>query len=341
MNYMPMHYSFYIYRLPNSTDTFIYRGEAVKGFLPGFIIAPFDPDILPVSIINEENCEWDDIYRIFDSINADNTNQTLEIFPFPNVSTSLENHASEIMRIKEFINNDSEKKVIASRVIVKEGEIDIRNSYKMLCESMPEAFVFLLYTPYTGCWMGASPELLLKAEKNTLSTYALAGTRKAHDIGKWDSKNINEQAIVKNYIINIFKDNGMNVECSATKTRVAGTVEHLCNEISAVYCDDMDISSFVNDLSPTPALSGYPKCQAIDMIKKLEIVPRGFYGGFLGPYHSSSDFVFYVNLRSLRIKQDRYCMHVGGGITALSDPDEEWVETERKANSILNKIITK
>lgn len=46
--------------------------------------------------------------------------------------------------------------------------------------SFPDVFCFLFYHPYTGWWMGASPELLLQSNTaNELHTRALAGTRSA------------------------------------------------------------------------------------------------------------------------------------------------------------------
>ena len=46
----------------------------------------------------------------------------------------------------------------------------------------------------------------------------------------------------------------------------------------------------------------------------------------------------YVNLRCAHIRNERYCLFAGGGITAHSQPLQEWDETEAKCSALL-KII--
>lgn len=325
-----------IYRFPQTDKIYRCEGEAKKGILPGFVIAPFDLCDDVYTITNLAECNFDDIKGILSS--ADDSEL---IFSFPNQSTTELQHSQIVKGIQEILKGDLSKKIIASKVIVKKSSVDLEKSFESLCESFPDAFVFLFYTPETGTWLGASPELLLKCENSILSTFALAGTRPAGTPGNWDKKNIKEQEIVKNYIVDIFQSFGLKPQVSDTKTRKAGSVEHLLTEINSPLDASNNIEELLKALSPTPALSGFPKEMAMQAIKMLEEEPRGYYGGFVGPYKNAEDFNFFVNLRSIRIGADNFCMHVGGGITALSDAQEEWIETDRKAASIFSSLKLK
>lgn len=311
-----------------------YKGIARSGILPGFVVAPFDLKDKIYSITELVECGIDDIEDIIHKTQVNDGN-----YPFPNSSTARSEHIRVVESIKEILNGDCKKKIIASKVILKSGCVDIMSSLDTIGKAFPDAFVFMFYLPQAGLWLGASPELLLSCKNNMLSTFALAGTRIANSEEEWDEKNLKEHEIVKNYIVDTFRSLGFSVKVSDTVNRKAGNIEHLLTEINSYNDASNNVETILRVLSPTPALAGYPKEDAIKEIHKLERWPRGFYGGFIGPYNSSDDFSFFVNLRSIRIGSGCYCMHVGGGITSLSDAETEWIETENKAKTILDNIV--
>ena len=47
---------------------------------------------------------------------------------------------------------------------------------------------------------------------------------------------------------------------------------------------------------------------------------------------------YYVNLRSAQVFENEIWMYVGGGITAESQPENEWLETELKSGTIGNAL---
>jgi isochorismate synthase len=53
---------------------------------------------------------------------------------------------------------------------------------------------------------------------------------------------------------------------------------------------------------------------------------------------STGDEIHFVNLRCMQVFSDHFEIHVGGGIVAGSTPEEEWHETELKANVLRNLI---
>lgn len=318
----------YVYRRPGDmmitfgTASCVTLGEAT----PGFVIAPFLPDLpyltIPYREASEKGIEFDP-------------------FPFPARSTSVEDHRKEITAIKEALEENGGGKIIAAREIVEKGKVDVPATFFELCRLHPDAFVFCFSTPQTGCWLGASPELLLEGKRGMLTTVALAGSRKSGTEELWDTKNIEEQQMVADYISETFSRHNIIMEQDETVTKRAGKVEHLCTLFQGEPnnpLSDASLSSLLHDLSPTPALCGLPRQIALKVISEKEKEERGCYGGFCGPYRSPSDFTFYVTLRCARVEKDQYCIYAGGGITLRSDAQEEWEETTLKATTMMESL---
>jgi len=162
----------------------------------------------------------------------------------------------------------------------------------------------------TGTWIGASPETLLIKKGDSLISMALAGTRPAGTNGEWDKKNIEEQRIVSCFISDKLIENGFMPHPGNTHTYTAGPVEHIRTVFTArdaVSDKDACLHKALKtafDLSPTPALAGYPRPESMKAIKAYEDFERGYYGGFCGPVTAGGDFSFFVNLRSARIQPE-------------------------------------
>lgn len=329
--------SFFAYRAPEDDKIVGGRGRMMEGLHDdSFIIAPFEnPETGILSITDIRYMKLEDILSdcVF-------TYSGLR-FKLPENSTIRDFHRHEVEEIIKSTNGDSGKKTIAARAICGTGKIDVLSSFMNLCKSFPDAYVFFFSTPLTGAWIGATPELLLDADHGKISTYALAGTRPAGTAGEWDEKNIAEQIIVKDFIISVFAKYGLIPECGNPRTKKAGNIEHILSEISSTVIPEPflnNIPAFLGQLSPTPALCGMPREEAMSSIRRLEDFSRAYYGGFCGKFSSSRSFSLYVNLRSVWFSDERWCMFAGGGITCASDPDAEWEETDRKSKGVIRNL---
>lgn len=322
--------SFYAYRRPG--DMMISYGSSegfVEGIgIPGFAIAPFNPNLPAITI------PWRPIKSAYSGKPYD--------CRFPAKSTTFHEYASEIESIRSMLKTQGGGKTVASRVICKDGKIDVGATFSELCRRYPDAFVFTFSTPLTGCWIGATPELLLNGAPGKLSTMALAGTRKAGDSGEWDIKNSEEQQMVADYIVKCLKSHGLETYTGEKYNRQAGDIEHICTPISAFPSEIFDEScliSLLKELSPTPAVCGLPKKESLKLILEKETHERGCYGGFCGPFSSLTDFSFHVVLRCALIEDSRYALFAGGGITMRSAAEDEWNETEMKAGTLMQTIV--
>ncbi|MFT7281747.1 MAG: isochorismate synthase, partial [Cyclobacteriaceae bacterium] len=93
-------------------------------------------------------------------------------------------------------------------------------------------------------------------------------------------------------------------------------------------------------LHPTSAVCGMPLQPALNFIKEVEGYERGLYAGFLGPVNFNNLTHLFVNLRCMQIINDQKIrLYAGAGITADSDPNKEFVETQLKMNTLKNLLF--
>ena len=94
-------------------------------------------------------------------------------------------------------------------------------------------------------------------------------------------------------------------------------------------------------LSPTPALGGFPRDEALALIARHEGLDRGRYGGAIGWFDTQGDGAFAVTIRCAELSADRHSarLFAGGGIVADSEPSAELAETQAKFQAMLAAII--
>jgi isochorismate synthase len=241
-------------------------------------------------------------------------------------------------------------KVIISRLIpfARKNE-SIGEVYLQLFQQTPNAFVYLVNLPANGdglpkagLWMGATPEVLLRSEFKTFETVSLAGTQSRSDDNdySWHTKEIEEQAFVSRYLLDIFyKFNIHPYTTQGPETMESGKVAHLATSFRfAAKKLEARLGDFLAELHPTPAVCGYPKTKAAKFIPKIEKHDRRYYTGYIGPWRLNGDVGLFVNLRCMEILPQQYILYSGGGITARSLPEDEWEETNKKATTLLSAI---
>ena len=176
---------------------------------------------------------------------------------------------------------------------------------------------------------------------------SLAGTQQFTDEQPlhalpWTQKEIEEQAMVSRYIINRFKEIRLReFEEVGPRTVKAGNLVHLCSTftVDTVVTDYEDLgSTMLKLLHPTSAVCGMPKPLAKALISSLEKHPRKLYSGYLGPVNMKEGSHIYVNLRCMEVIGDEAVLYAGAGVTAYSNTENEWLETELKCNTMLNII---
>lgn len=326
---------FYACRMPSdkNDEPPVFFAQTTDDFTSesGFRIAPFDSG-KPQRVIFNEVPLVDFLRRKIDVKTGTPHPDTLR------ASTSWEEYRSEIDECLRLLASGRLQKIVLSKTIVCANKgIDWGTLFLNLANRYPNAFIFIFRTKETGAWMGASPEVLGSYRGGVFRTMALAGTKKAGSSTPWRQKEIEEQEYVVSFITGIFKRLRLRHDVSQSMTKNAGNVEHLCNLISARIPDAETAEAVIRTLHPTPALSGVPQKEAVEAIREIENRDRACYGGYLGPF-SPRGFDYFVNLRSMRFTASAQELFCGGGITAASDPRQEWEETEEKAKTLLSML---
>lgn len=319
---------------PDSADiseTFIY-GKAESGF----ILQPFasESSARPLRIkglastISKQEVEML-------SVKPSSTNS--------GISTKREEHISAIATGIDRILVGEMKKVVLARKLVVDGMVNPAAVFQKAEEQYPSAFVYLLHLPEIGAWLGASPEGLLKINDETAQIDSLAGTQLAANGQRsrnWSEKEVEEQAIVTKYIDEQLSDAGISERTwHGPKDHLAGKLLHLQSQVKFnLQWEDERTQSLLERLHPTPAVCGAPRPEALKTIAELEDFDRELYAGYLGPVEQNGRTDLFVNLRCMKINAENVEIFAGGGITAASDPEAEWLETEHKCQTMLDLL---
>lgn len=323
--------SFVAYSLPGEKQyTLLYSLGRDNGHLPSYKKHPFcfSTFLKEKSIVFFEHAETD---RPFDFHPSDLSDVSV---------MGRDHYLSAVDNIIRDINDHQYDKLVYSRLKkVRRHDVGIQDLFVSLIEAHPAAFVFCYFIPGRGCWMGATPELLVKEDDGKYKTMALAGTQL--DLGLpldevlWGDKEKAEQQFIVDFVSSELKKRGAAFKVSPDRTIRAGEVLHICTDIS-IEQGDYNITDIAEYLHPSPAISGVPQDVALEKIKTSERHERQDYCGYLGPL--GADPSLYVNLRSMRIYRDAYVLFLGGGITAKSVAEQEWQETEDKSKTLMSLI---
>jgi isochorismate synthase len=185
---------------------------------------------------------------------------------------------------------------------------------------------------------------LICTKEDKLYTVSLAGTRTYSEsnmnISNWNHKELNEQEYVTKNIENVLDEYQVsNYQKKGPYTKKAGKLIHLRTDFNFTFDTVSDkLSSLIDALHPTSAICGMPMEKSLGFIKGIEKHNREYYTGYLGPVGIDDRLQLYVNLRCMKVLDHKLALYVGGGITDESVPEDEWEETEIKAETLLSVV---
>ena len=300
----------------------------------GFVFAPFDlknPSVLFLADFCENKSA---IYQNTDQ-NQDNH---LSAYNIENETLSKKNHLQLVQKGITAIKQNHFKKVVLSRK--EEVKLSVNNElgwYKNLLKKHPLAMVYWWFHPKVGCWMGATPETLFQVNKKQFYTMSLAGTQKFEENKTvvWQEKEREEQQFVTDYIVERLEGKLTQLAVTTPKTVRAGNIMHLQTEITGtIEKTTAKTGDFIKALHPTPAVCGLPKEAAEQFILENENYHREFYTGFLGELNVKENTHLFVNLRCMKLQNQKATLYAGGGITTDSVAEKEWEETVYKSHNM-------
>ena len=262
----------------------------------------------------------------------------------------IDRYFEAVLQARDAVRSGRLDKAVIARPIFVESDIpiDIHAVLKRLKASFGSSYRFSI-----DGFIGASPELLVGVDGDVVTAHPLAGTTRTTGDSELDAQLAEElQASEKNQIehraaIEMVRDTLLPY-CSyldwapePSIVKVAN-VQHLGSMAEGrLSKPTATVIDLVRALQPTPAVGGYPREQAIELITRVEGFERGRYGGAVGWVDGSGNGTWAVALRCAELSTDRRTARLvaGGGIVAASEPLAELAETQAKFQAMLSAIV--
>lgn len=112
------------------------------------------------------------------------------------------------------------------------------------------------------------------------------------------------------------------------------SVHHLVSVVAARLKPNADALDLLAACFPGGSITGAPKIRAMEIIHEIEPDPRGVYCGSILHLGFDGSLDSSIVIRTLVVEDGVASVHAGAGITLLSDPEEEHVETLVKADRL-------
>ncbi|HZG61712.1 MAG TPA: isochorismate synthase [Anoxybacillus sp.] len=248
------------------------------------------------------------------------------------------------------IRNGELGKVVLAREarLLFEKRINPTIVLKRLREQQPFSYIFA-FESGSDCFLGASPEQLVKKDDDMCYSTCLAGSirrgktlKEDEELGNWllqDSKNLYEHR----FVVDMIKEAMLEVcdeviipdQPSLLKMR---DIQHLYTPVKGFSRQPISLLSLVERLHPTPALGGTPRSKALQKIREIEPLDRGWYASPIGWLDAKGNGEFAVAIRSGLLQGNEASIFAGCGIVGDSDPLSEYEETKVKFKPMLSAL---
>lgn len=115
------------------------------------------------------------------------------------------------------------------------------------------------------------------------------------------------------------------------------SVHQLVSTVSAQLGEVSPVAA-VRALFPAGSMTGAPKKRTLEIIDRLEGSHRGAYSGAFGYFSFSGAVDLSMTIRTVIFEADQVSYGVGGAIVSLSDPEDEYAETQVKARPLFGLL---
>jgi len=206
----------------------------------------------------------------------------------------------------------------------------------------PAPYAAVVRVPAAGLHVAsASPERFLRREGRLVWSSPIKGTAATPDgfLEKDRAENVMIVDLVRNDLGRVCDFGTVCVPALLAVEHHPGLV-HLVSTVAGELRDGVGWGDLLAATFPPGSITGAPKLAAMDVIRRLEPVPRGVYCGAVGWVDADRGVgELNVAIRTFWIDGSggppTLRFGTGGGITHDSDPAGEWAETELKARTLL------
>jgi anthranilate synthase component I len=253
-------------------------------------------------------------------------------------------------KIKDYISSGEAIQVVLSQRMQVQVDVSPFEIYRVLRSVNPSPYMFFLNFKEFQI-VGASPEILVRVEKDIVTTRPLAGTRPR-------GKNVDEDSALEKELLNDEKERAEHImlvdlarndigrvsEAGTVKVSELMTVEkyshvmHLVTHVQGKLKKSMNMFDALRACFPAGTVSGAPKIRAMQIIAELEPEKRGPYAGTVGYLSFSGNMDMAIAIRTMVVKNGIAYIQAGCGVVHDSIPDREYEESINKAKALLKTV---
>jgi isochorismate synthase len=240
-----------------------------------------------------------------------------------------------------------DKVVLARELVVEATEsIDVVGVLARLRSAFASSFVYSV-----DGLVGASPELLVSRTGDVVRSHPLAGTAPRSGDPAVDARLASslvastKDQLEHRLTIAMVHDtllpwcSYLDEEAEPSIVAVAN-VQHLGTLVEGRLSKPLpSVLDLVGALHPTPAVGGFPRDTALEMIDELEDLDRGRYAGPVGWVDAVGNGRWAVALRCAQIDGSTARLYAGVGVVRDSDVDAELAETQAKFAAMLGALL--
>jgi anthranilate synthase component I len=268
----------------------------------------------------------------------------------PKTNMSKTQFVKAVEKLKRYIYDGDVYQVVLSRKMKFNVKGNLLHVYRMLREVNPSPYMYLLKIANRYI-IGSSPEMLVRVTKGHVESFPIAGTRpivndetvneKLRQELLQDEKEIAEHTMLvdlsRNDVGRVCRYGTVRVLDHMTVKRFSH-VQHIVSHVTGQLQRDKDSYDAFKAVFPAGTVSGAPKVRAMEIIDEVEPEQREAYAGAVGYFSSNGCCDFAITIRSLFVNKNEAYLQSGAGIVMDSVPENEWMETEQKANAILSTL---
>lgn len=241
------------------------------------------------------------------------------------------------------------KAVLARGIEVQGGRIDAVSALGTLRREYPGCTVFAAARG-RKCFLGASPERLVRVQDGEVFVEALAGSAPrgetesldhhlAAELLRSEKNRIEHAAVVEALREALAGIAGDVVNGHTPRLLTVRNTHHLYTPLRARLREHRSVFDLIGRLHPTPAVGGVPRDAALAWIRRLEGWDRGWYAGPVGwTSGAAGGGEAAVAIRCALVEPGRARLFAGCGIVADSDPEQELAESDWKFRPLLSAL---
>jgi anthranilate synthase component I len=273
--------------------------------------------------------------------------QTASAITQPTSELGAEAYQDAVRRAKAYIAAGDIMQVVLSQRLSMPFDAAPLSLYRALRSLNPSPYMFY-YDFGDFHVVGASPEILVRKEVDTVTLRPIAGTRPRGATREADEAYAAELAADEKeraehvMLLDLGRNDVGRVAATGTvrvTERMAierySHVMHIVSGVEGTLKPGLTALDVLRATFPAGTVSGAPKVRAMEIIDELEPTRRGVYAGAVGYLSFQDDMDLAIAIRTAVIKDRMLYVQAGAGIVHDSVPEAEWLETRNKARAIL------